>query len=330
MLAVLGIDEQAEAVYRLMLTRHPGGVAEYAERLGWPEAEVRGALDRLAELRLLRESAQEAGAVRAVSPKVGLGLLLQQEQSVLLRRQQALAEGQEAASRLATEFAEAAEDSGLHGVETLDGLDAIQMRLEELAQSCSSECLSFMPGGAQSAASLDASRPLDEQLLGRGVAVLTLYQDSVRNDPSTLGYARWLTDLGGGVRTTAVLPVRMVMFDRKHALLPLDPENTRAGAIQVSGPGLIEPLVQLFEQTWSRAEPFGTPQDRMAGTDGLREQEAALLALLAQGLTDEQCARRLGLGLRTVRRMMADVMSRLDARSRFEAGVRAARREWVD
>ncbi|MGW7276349.1 helix-turn-helix transcriptional regulator [Streptomyces sp. NPDC054864] len=329
MLAALGIDERTEAVYRLLLTRRTGGVADYAEHLGISQGEVRDALDQLAELRLLRASGQAQGAVRAVSPKVGLGLLLQQQEDALLRRQRQLAESQEAILRLADEFADPTVDEAVHGVEVLDGLDAIQMRLEELALGCTSECLSFMPGGAQSAASLEASRPLDEALLGRGVQVLTLYQDSVRNDSATLRYAQWLTELGGEVRTAAVLPGRMVMFDRRTALLPLDPEHSRAGAIQVSGPGLIAPLVQLFELVWARAAPFGTARDRETGAGGPSEQEAALLGLLGQGLTDDIAARRLGLGVRTVRRMMSDLMSRLEARSRFEAGVRAARRDWV-
>ncbi|MFD4410133.1 LuxR C-terminal-related transcriptional regulator [Streptomyces sp. NPDC058476] len=330
MLAVLGLDEQAESVYRLMLTRRQWGVAEFADHLGLSEHDVRRALDRLAELRLLRESAQAQGALRPVSPKVGLGMLLQRQEDALLRWQQQLAEGQEAALRLADELSDSGGEDGSHGVELLEGLDAIQMRLEELAHGCSSECLSLMPGGAQSAVSLEASRPLDEALMARGVSVLTLYQDSVRNDRPTLTYARWLTEHGGEVRTAAVLPVRMVMFDRRVALLPVDPENTKRGALQVTGPGLVGPLVQLFDQTWSRSAPFGTPRDGESGEGEPTKQEAALLGLLAQGLTDELAARRLGLGVRTVRRTMADLMGRLGARSRFEAGVRAARREWVD
>ncbi|GGV68581.1 hypothetical protein GCM10010277_77930 [Streptomyces longisporoflavus] len=329
MLAALGIDDRTEAVYRLLLTRRDWGVAEYAEHLGMAQGEVREALDQLAELRLLRDGGQAPGSLRAVSPKVGLGLLLQQQEDALLRRQLELAESQEAILRLADEFADPLADEAVHGVEVLDGLDAIQLRLEELARGCSGECLSFMPGGAQSASSLEASRPLDGALLGRGVEVLTLYQDSVRNDSATLRYAQWLTELGGGVRTAAVLPSRMVMFDRQTALLPLDPDNSRAGAIQVSGPGLIAPLAQLFELVWARAAPFGTARGREAGAGGPSEQEAALLGLLGQGLTDDIAARRLGLGVRTVRRMMSELMSRLEARSRFEAGVRAARRNWV-
>lgn len=47
------------------------------------------------------------------------------------------------------------------------------------------------------------------------------------------------------------------------------------------------------------------------------------------GLTDEVAARRLGISLRTARRMMARIMERLGAHSRFEAGLRAKERRWL-
>ncbi|MBW1598593.1 response regulator transcription factor [Streptomyces sp. JJ38] len=52
--------------------------------------------------------------------------------------------------------------------------------------------------------------------------------------------------------------------------------------------------------------------------------------MLVRGLTDRAVARRLGLSERTVRRMVAHLMDRLGAASRFEAGARAVERGWLD
>jgi DNA-binding NarL/FixJ family response regulator len=82
-----------------------------------------------------------------------------------------------------------------------------------------------------------------------------------------------------------------------------------------------------FEQLWHKATPFGAGRAR--DDEGLTSQERVLLVLLSQGMTDEVAARRLGLSLRTVRRMMADLMDRLGAKSRFEAGMRASQRGWL-
>ena len=57
----------------------------------------------------------------------------------------------------------------------------------------------------------------------------------------------------------------------------------------------------------------------------LRAPERALLGFLCQGMTDESAAKRLEISVRTVQRMVSDLMRRLDAVSRFEAGVKAAR-----
>jgi DNA-binding CsgD family transcriptional regulator len=164
-------------------------------------------------------------------------------------------------------------------------------------------------------------------MLTRGKSVVTVYLDSVRNDPATLGYARWLTEHGGAVRTTPTLPVRMVLFDREIALVPIDPENTRRGAVQLTGAGIITALVTLFEQVWTMAVPLGDESRHV--DDELTGQERELLRLLAQGLTDEVAARKLGISLRTERRMMASIMDRLGAHSRFEAGLRANERRWL-
>ena len=307
-----------------MLERREWGVAAIARHLGLPETQVHDALDRLAGLALLRQSLDAPGELRPVSPEVGLRLLLQRQELELLARQEQFAKSQAAISALICEYAAGRRNGTRDGMERLDGLDAVQSRLEELAHQASRECLSFMPGGAQSPQSLDASRPLDELMLARALPVLTVYLTSVRNDQATLRYARWLTERGGEVRTTPTLPLRMVMFDREVALLPADPEDTRGGAVQLTGPGVIVALHSLFQQVWEVATPVGD-ECRHADTE-ITGEERELLRLLAQGVTDEVAARLLGVSLRTVRRMMSSVMERLGARSRFEAGLRASER----
>ncbi|SBW18549.1 regulatory protein LuxR [Candidatus Protofrankia californiensis] len=59
------------------------------------------------------------------------------------------------------------------------------------------------------------------------------------------------------------------------------------------------------------------------------DSERLLLQLLSLGAKDEAAARHLGVSVRTVRRMIADLMRRMDARSRFQAGILAAERGWL-
>lgn len=61
----------------------------------------------------------------------------------------------------------------------------------------------------------------------------------------------------------------------------------------------------------------------------LSARERELLVLLMAGCTDETAAARLEVSVRTIRRTVADIMSRLGARSRFQAGAKAAGRGWL-
>jgi DNA-binding NarL/FixJ family response regulator len=92
-------------------------------------------------------------------------------------------------------------------------------------------------------------------------------------------------------------------------------------------PSVVTTTTELFERVWLSAVPL-TASDLPDSADlGARERE--LLSLLSAGSTDESAAARLGVSVRTVRRMVADIMNRLGARSRFQAGVKAADRGWL-
>jgi DNA-binding CsgD family transcriptional regulator/sugar-specific transcriptional regulator TrmB len=310
-----------ELIYRQMLAEPGWDLAELEAHLGLSETEVRGALDRLFKLALIRDSADRPGGLHVVNPEVGLRSALARQQAELARRQQEVAESQSTLARLIDDF------SGSSSSAEVVGLDAVRDQLAKMADETQFEILAFMPGGAQSAAALENARLHDTRVLGRGIRMRTVALDSIRNDPATLAYARFLTDSGAEFRTSALLPPRMVLTDRRAALVPLDPEDTRRGALYLTGRGVVASMLALFQQVWDIATPLGVAPG--PDGEGLTGQERALLTLLAQGITDEAAAVRLGVSHRTVRRMMAELMERLRARSRFEAGLRTAQRGWL-
>jgi DNA-binding CsgD family transcriptional regulator len=185
----------------------------------------------------------------------------------------------------------------------------------------------YVPGGAQTEAAMNASRPLDELVLDRGVRLRSVYQDSFRNDRPTLEYVRWLHSIGGETRTTPELPLPMIIIDAEIALLPLDQPHDEQGAIQIASIGVVTALVELFELIGASAAPFAAPAAR--DEHEISPPERALLRLLSECCTDRAAARRLGVSLRTVRRMTATLLHRLDAQTRFQAAAAAARRGWL-
>lgn len=328
MLEPLGIDATTESVYRALLQEPQWSLADIATRLALSEEEVRRRLDRLAELSLLRTSPREPAEVLVVSPEVGLANLLVDSQADLIERQRQVERMRGAIAAIADEYrAIHARD---HSFRRFERPEAARARMDSLAYAARFEYLAFLPVGVEtmlSAETMESSRRLDQLVRSRGVQLRSIYQESLRNDPPTLRHARWFADMGGETRTVPVLTLQMVIVDREVALVPLRQLDSHSGAVEVHGEGIIAALLALFEQTWTLATPLDKPPAPESGELSSRDQ--ALLRLLADGCTDENAARQLGTSLRTVRRMTSSLLARLEARSRFQAGVRAAQRRWI-
>lgn len=324
MLGVLGLEPEVEAIYRLLLEQPELGVRQVAAHLGFSDEMVRSALDDLADLRLLQQGEVD-GQFMTVSPEVGLSVLLNRIELEFGSKQRQLEAARSSVEALITQYGQ--QQHAPEIVQQHFGLDAVRLRLEQLAETARSECLSFFPGGAQRPDVMESSKPLDQMALERGVSLRTLYQDSFRNDPPTREYVHWLSTLGGETRTVPSLPMLMVIVDREVALVPLDPADGRQGALELRSRVAVEALHVLFTRFWDA----GIPWYEQDGPDsnGLSRRERELMYLLASGHTDEFISKKLGVSLRTVRRTVSNLMARLEARSRFEAGVRAARAGWL-
>jgi sugar-specific transcriptional regulator TrmB/DNA-binding CsgD family transcriptional regulator len=324
---MFGVSANVEAVYLAMLERPTAGIAQVAAYLRITDEDVAQAMDELGRLALVRPSWENPDKMRAVTPSVGLETLYAQQHNDLMQRQRRLEEGRAALAGLVAQHEASRSDQQGGQVEEILGLDAVREYLERLTRQVRFEVWSMMPNAAQTSPNLEASRPLDESLLGRAVEVRSLYQDSTRNDPASIGYARWMHEQGGEVRTAPVLPLRMIIADRRIAIVPLDPQDTAKGVVALHSFGAVSAMVALFELTWQDASPIGKPKLRLG--DELGEIEKVMLRLLAQGETDEGVARKLGVSSRTVGRTVAELCERLGARSRFQAGVRANECGWL-
>ncbi|MFD8080973.1 LuxR C-terminal-related transcriptional regulator [Kitasatospora sp. NPDC059722] len=323
MLEPLGLSCDGERVYRTLLAQPSWKLTDIAAHLTLTERHVRSALDELADLALLRPADGPADELLPISPSVGLATLLARAEAELADRQRRIEATRAAVATIAAEHdgARARESITRH-----EGIEAVRARIEELAAATRTEMVSLNPNSAQTPDAKAASKPLNQQLLERGVAIRCIYQDSFRNDPATLAAARWLAELGGQTRTVPTVPLLMIVIDRETVLVPIDPANSRLGALELRSPGVVTAAYALFEQTWLNATPFGESATRDGNELTLQERE--IIKLLADGHTDEIVARRLDLSTRTTRRVVAELMGRLDARSRFQAGLRIAERGW--
>jgi DNA-binding CsgD family transcriptional regulator len=310
----LGLDPLAQAVYSAMLADPSVGVLELTERLGQEEDRIRDTLDRLVELALLRPSRERSGELYPVSLVAGMQLLVRRQEAELAAGRDAVAAGRAAVA-------------DRRPADHLFGLDAIQAELEQLVAGAAVEVLSMVPGSAVQPAALKAAESSDEDL-ARRVRTRVLYHSTVRQDPTTIAYGHWMAERGSEVRLSPAVTRRLLIVDGRTAVVPIEPDSPGVGALCVHEPGLIDQLTTLFELIWTDAVPLGMPATAESPA-GLSPTDRHLLRLLADGLTDDAAAKRLGISARTVRRIMADLMVRLGADSRFEAGVEAARRGWL-
>src|SRR5689334_1442414 len=157
-----------------MLRDPAAGVPEVAGRLGWHVDQVRQALDELSRLSLVRPSWEVPGKYQAVAPQVGLAALLSRQEAELRERQGQVTASKVALEHAIEEYAEVQRRQQYEGVEQLLGIDSIRGRIEALAHEARSEIMGFAPEGAQTPENMAASKPLDAEIMRRGVRLRTI------------------------------------------------------------------------------------------------------------------------------------------------------------
>jgi DNA-binding CsgD family transcriptional regulator len=164
---------------------------------------------------------------------------------------------------------------------------------------------------------------VDHDNLRRGVRYRVLVPDRARTAHGVSARLGALALAGAEVRTLPKVPLDALIVDRALTVLPAERDSVAAFELA----SVVTTAVELFGHMWQAAVPFTAPVETSAGEVTDRERE--LLMLLFAGCTDEAAAARLNISVRTVRRTVSQLMDRLGARSRFQAGAKAAGRGWL-
>lgn len=326
MLEPLGVDEATFAVYHALLS-HPDSTPEQiAALVNVSVTEVHELMDTLRKLDLLVPTWTNPGAEHAVHPRVGLTGLAERRRSELNRLLGELREAEASAEVVAEQYNELLTSRSSGDVEVLKGRANASRRIEELGLKARETFWGLVPTHID-----DSLHPIEQSpdlpLIERGLKMRTVYLQSMTASRQAMEYAAAMHRLGCEVRATPTLPMRLLILDQEIAIMPMDPENPTAGALIHRSPAVVAVALALFDSYWSRATELFDPDER--DDTPLTPHEAEVLRLLAGGAKDEQVARLLGISLRTARRITANLSERLDAASRFELGVAAAKRGWV-
>jgi len=145
----------------------------------------------------------------------------------------------------------------------------------------------------------------------------TLYQHSARRSSVTHKYVSAVTARGAEVRTLDEFFNRMILVDRRVAVIPYAEEF--GVAVVVREPALVAYLVDIFERSWERGRPF-TNRETSLMKDIAAEQRAMTMRMLIEGHSDPVSAKRLGVSPRTYAGYVADLKAEYDADTRFQLG----------
>jgi sugar-specific transcriptional regulator TrmB/DNA-binding CsgD family transcriptional regulator len=210
-------------------------------------------------------------------------------------------------------------------VEVVTTREATVQRLAQLQRGARREVRAFdrppyLEGGG--------TNEIESELLPTGIRYRCVYDDSGVDLPGRLSAVRALAALGEQARVAAGVPVKMFIADDTLGLISLDRPASSDSALVIHQSSLLDTLIALFEAVWAEAVPmrFDAPGAHESVRQATRQ---TLLGLLAAGLTDEAIARQLGWHPRTAQRHVRELLAELGVRTRFQAGVQAARRGWL-
>lgn len=308
----IGLEPRAEAVYRAMLRQPRWRSTELAEALGRPEPEVRKLIDQLHAERLVAHSADDALAYRAVRPALALPSLAAMRLNA--RHRSALP----TASAVEGFIAEHERLTDSHDeTRPLRSIDETTAAAERLVSTARHEALflvrRFTPG------SFEFSRQLIECVLRRGATVRIVCAAELVKQPPIAEHLTWLAERDIRPRIAPVGGSHLALVDGATALV----EDSSGQSWIERRSSVVDALQAMAGNLWDVGAPV--PDRFPMATGGLaQERQEHVLRLLAEGLTDDMVARRLGVSVRTVRNDVASSMNALHACSRFQAGARAA------
>jgi hypothetical protein len=327
----IGITPSQESIYRLLLADATIAPAQLVEQL---RLDVRVVQSDLAALRDLGVIRIDDGLISVPHPSMAVGRLIEKLEDELMARYRQVSDTRSQLAQFEAELAERHGDPASdNGVERVEELGAVRDRIEELAFFARKSVLSIQPGGPPTREALEASRPLDLRAARRQVAMSVIHETAALGDELNRAHLRELAALGVNIRLVEKAPHRLLIFDDEVAVVPIEPDNSRRGALVVRHPGLLAGLIDLYRRTWAVAEEIPAELDGEPRTvepdDEITEQDRMVLRMLAAGCTDETAARQVGVSVRHLRRRISRLMLILEANSRFEAGVAAAHRGWL-
>ncbi|GGW69686.1 hypothetical protein GCM10010503_53770 [Streptomyces lucensis JCM 4490] len=326
------IGPQALRLFEYASARSDWTVRSACEQLDTSAEEIEEARQELLGLGLLIEAPDSASAAgertaRATAPEAALLRLLTAEEQAAAELTEQIRRTRERIGAMREAFLplHTARTSGL---EVVTSPEQIARVLGDAADIATSEILSMHPGPVMAPDALAQGLRRDLRVLDRGVSMRSIHLRPMTRITYAMTHLQELRAAGAHLRIASIVPFRFILVDRVQALVPALHSRSGNAMMVLRGEAVTALLVKVFEMCWASAAPLEAAGD--GAEPGLGSQQRWMLRLMATGRKDEAIARELGVSVRTLRRMMADLMVRLGVESRFQAGLTAARMGLLD
>ena len=314
-LAGLGVGPTEERLYRTLLRHGPATVGRLAELAGGlTEAQVRRQVPRLVDLGLV--SRLPGRPVRLVPgpPEAAI-------EALAARRLEELNRSRATTPLLVEEALFGAHSRPEDLLELVTGQEAVARRFVHLYETAQDEVL-FLVLPPYALGPTDPDHPQQAGPTRPGLRVQSIYDPSALETPEVLAFVALCMEHGEEARIGEV-PLKLVIADRRSAMLPLTSGGVVESSLVIHASALLDALVSLFDVLWRAAVPFPVAGDRAGDENAARETQ--VVALLMAGVTDEAIARQLGVSSRTVQRDVRKICADLGAVTRFQAGLKLSR-----
>lgn len=323
MLEGVGLTAEQEEAYRRLLAQPQLTAAEVRAQTGGTAAHVSDVLTSLVDAGLaVRTEHNGDPAYAAISPDVAIAGLVRGRVDAARRAEHAVPE-------LMSTFWAARHAESRDFVDVVTDQDSIMDRWYQLQRAARRQVRGFdCPPYFADPVEPD---PLELERLAEGVAYRVIYAEEVLRVPG-----RW-HDLEAGIeageqaRVVPHLPVKLTLFDDFAATLPMadmaagDGTAARSVVVVHRSP-MLDSLAALFEAYWQQAVPLvmarGVPT---TANPAEAADDERLIRLLAAGFGNDAIQRALGLSASTVQRRVHELMQRLGAKTRFQAGLMLGR-----
>ncbi|MFE9422540.1 hypothetical protein ACFYNO_06210 [Kitasatospora sp. NPDC006697] len=307
------VSAEAKALYLQVISA--GGSVEVSD------SDLTRPYMELAELGLLAVSQGKPSIVTATDPTrlaTRLGVSWQKQALALLTQAVAIPSALQDLTHAYQSL-----DQQFHAggpVEHVHGLLEINKQVNILIDSAEQEVLTAQPGGSRRESTIQGVAEKDLSLVHRGVARRIVYHPSARYSAPTRQYVERMTEAGAEIRTLEEPFTRLIIIDRRVAIIPF--AGTTEKAAFISDASVIAYMIDSFEHMWERSSPFLGAAE--VPPEVISRMRTNILRMMVQGVGHRVIARNLGISERTLARHIADFREEYSSETLFQLGWRMA------